>query len=139
MSRGIHRTLMANGLPFEERVEERGTEMRASLQLALYDAAYAQRLEQAIAQDSAFRGWHVRRVPRPDPDHNGVIVLDEEALAALPQPLPHPERMVMVTERDSERLSRAWEAGIASVVGDKDPVSTVMMAILAARFRAPWG
>ena len=45
--------------------------------------------------------------------------------------------MVLITRKDPQRLSRAWEAGIVSVVSVDDAPSTVLLAIMAAALRVP--
>ncbi len=107
------------------------------VQLALGRDSYANTLRQALLHEQAFRGWRVKCVASPDLAQNGVIVVDAEALDRLACPLPHPERVVLIAHKDAQHLHRAWDAGIVSVVDDNEPVSTAMLAILAARFRAP--
>lgn len=107
------------------------------IQLALAQTPYAKALREAIRREQAFRGWKVLPVERPDPDKTGVIVVDAETLDRLMLPVPNPERVVLITRKDPEHLGRAWNAGIVSVVFDNEPVSTAMLAILAARFRIP--
>jgi hypothetical protein len=81
----------------------------------------------------------VESVERPDPSQHSVLVLDDEAFARLPLPLPNPERVVLITRKAAQVLSQAWEAGIMSVVWADDPISTVMLAIMAAALRmAKW-
>ena len=63
------------------------------------------------------------------------MVLDEAGFARLPLPLFHPERIVLISRKDPETLAEAWEAGIVSVVSDHDPISTVLLAIMAAGLR----
>ncbi|MBI3665803.1 MAG: hypothetical protein HY236_06185 [Acidobacteria bacterium] len=105
------------------------------VQLALSQATYANALRDALAQDWAFRDFEVLRVDAPDLQKQGVIVMDSEALEGLQYPLQNPERVVLIACRDPQQLSRAWNAGIVSVVYDNDPLSTAMLAIMAARFR----
>ncbi len=110
-----------------------------AVQLALTDKLYAERLREALSRDWAFRDCRVAWVPAPDTRRKGVIVLDPQALERLPGPLLHPERVVLIAPRGPRQLSRAWEAGVVSIVHQEDPLSTATMAILAARFRAPNG
>lgn len=105
------------------------------VQVALSRAAYADALRDALAQDWAFRDCQVLRVDAPDLQKQGVIVVDSDALERLQHPLPNPERVVLIARHDPQQLSRAWNAGIVSVVYDNDPLSTAMLAIMAARFR----
>jgi hypothetical protein len=66
-----------------------------------------------------------------------VLVLDDAALAHLPLPLSHPERIVLVAHKDPERMAQAWDACIVSVVDVNDPLDTVLLAIMAAALRLP--
>ncbi|HYM12953.1 MAG TPA: hypothetical protein VEU62_19595, partial [Bryobacterales bacterium] len=106
------------------------------IQLALACGSYAEMLQKALRNDLAFHDWQVKQVDTPDPSRDGVIVMDAESLERLRSPLRNPERVVLVTRKSPELLNQAWDAGIVSVVGDTDPLSTAMLAILAARFRA---
>jgi hypothetical protein len=63
------------------------------------------------------------------------MVLDQAALEHLPLPLSNPERIVLITHRDLQLMAEAWEAGIISVVSKEDPISTVLLAIMAAGLR----
>jgi hypothetical protein len=51
-------------------------------------------------------------------------------------PIRCPERIVLVSSDDPESLAKAWDAGVNSVVYDRDPLTTAMLAVLAARLRA---
>jgi hypothetical protein len=62
-------------------------------------------------------------------------VLDQSALERLPLPLSNPERIVLITHRDPQLMAEAWEAGVVSVVSEQDPISTVLLAIMAAGLR----
>jgi hypothetical protein len=77
----------------------------------------------------------VRCVPLPDPRQEGVLVIDCRALEALPLELVNPDRIVLITRNDSQHLSQAWNAGIRSVVFSDDPLSTAVLAIMAAELR----
>jgi len=63
------------------------------------------------------------------------MVLDQSALEQLPLPFSNPERIVLITRKDAELMAEAWEAGIVSVVSEEDPISTVLLAIMAAGLR----
>jgi hypothetical protein len=45
--------------------------------------------------------------------------------------------VVLITRKDPQHLSRAWDAGIVSVVSEDDPANTVLLAIMAAALRVP--
>jgi hypothetical protein len=105
-----------------------------TVQFALADAVYAAALRDALVRSGP---WHVLRVQDPDPGQMCVVVLDEDAFDRLPLPLSHPERVVLITHKDPQHLSRAWDAGIVSVVSVDDAPNTVQLAIMAAALRVP--
>ncbi|MGO9232258.1 MAG: hypothetical protein ACLQKA_23935 [Bryobacteraceae bacterium] len=103
-----------------------------TVQLALADGAYAAALREALCRSCA---WHVESVARPDPGADCVLVLDEAAFGLLPLPLSHPERIVLITRQDPQLLAQAWDAGLVSVLSQNDPMSTVLLAVMAAALR----
>lgn len=105
-----------------------------TVQLAIADAVHAAALREALQRSGP---WHVVPVEKPNPAEKCVLVLDEEAFNCLPLPLPNPERVVLITRKDPQHLSRAWEAGIVSVVSVDDAPNTVILAIMAAALRVP--
>jgi hypothetical protein len=107
-----------------------------TIQVAIADAPYAAALRELLVRNGS---WEVLCVDRPDPDRNGVIVLDSEHLGLLRHPISNPGRVVLIARNDSGDLARAWEAGVNSVITDKDPPNTVVLAIMAARLRAGKG
>ena len=106
--------------------------MMQTVQLAIADGIYATALREALSRSCA---WHVESVSRPDPTRPCVMVLDQAALEHLPLPLSNPERIVLITRRDTQLMAEAWEAGIISIVSEQDPISTVLLAIMAAGLR----
>jgi len=106
--------------------------MMQTVQLSVADRVYAAAVREALSRSCA---CHVESVDRPDPGLAGVLVLDESGFARLPLPLSNPERVVLITRRDPRLLAQAWEAGIVSVVSEADPISTVLLAIMAAALR----
>ncbi len=106
--------------------------MMQTVQLAIADGMYVAALREALSRCCA---WHVESVGRPDPSQHCVMVLDQSALETLPLPLANPERIVLITHRDPQLMAEAWEAGIVSVVSEQDPISTVLLAIMAAGLR----
>ncbi len=103
-----------------------------TIQVAIANDRYAVALSELLARGAA---WKVLSVEVPDTRIEGVIVLDAQALDRLPSPTANPERVVLVTRNDPGALARAWEAGIVSVVSENDPMSTAMLAIMAARLQ----
>jgi hypothetical protein len=106
--------------------------MMQTVQLAIADGMYAAALREALSRSCA---WHVESVGRPDPAQHCVMVLDQSALQRLPLPFSNPERIVLITHKDAQLMAEAWEAGIVSVVSEQDPISTVLLAIMAAGLR----
>lgn len=72
----------------------------------------------------------------PDLERGGVLVMDGGTFDGLPSPPADPERVVLVARSGSRDLDRAFEAGIKSVVSNRDPLDTVLLAIMAADLRA---
>jgi hypothetical protein len=105
-----------------------------SVQFALADAVYSAALRDALVHSGP---WHVTRVDDPDPGQMCVVVMDEDAFNRSLLPLSHPERVVLITRKDPQHLSRAWDAGIVSVVSMDDAPNTVLLAIMAAALRVP--
>ena len=106
--------------------------MMQAVQLSIADRRYEASVREALARSCA---WHVESVAAPDLAQECVLVLDEAAFARLLLPLSNPERVVLITRKDPEALAEAWDAGIVSVVSDTDPLSTVLLAIMAAALR----
>ncbi|MGA3260921.1 MAG: hypothetical protein ABSE35_18720 [Bryobacteraceae bacterium] len=106
--------------------------MLHTVQLALADGAYLGALREALCRSCA---WRVESVARPDPAQDCVLVLDEAAFEHLRLPLCHPERIVLITRQDPQLLAQAWDAGLVSVLSQEDPMSTVLLAIMAAALR----
>ncbi len=106
--------------------------MMQTVQLAIADGMYAAALREALSLSCA---WHVEAVGKPDPSRQCVMVLDQAALERLPMPLANPERIVLITQRDPHLMAEAWDAGVVSVVSEQDPISTVLLAIMAAGLR----
>ena len=107
-----------------------------TVQIAFRDSGYAAALGGALARSGQ---WRVERVEAPDAGENCVLVMDEESLSRVRQPLPNPERVVLITRKNPkpESISNAWNAGITSLVSTGDSVSTVLLAVMAAGLRLP--
>ncbi len=103
-----------------------------TVQLSIADSVYAASVREALSRSCA---WRVESVDRPDPSRHCALVLDETAFVRLPLPLSNPERVVLITRKDPQLLAQAWDAGIVSVVSEEDPISTVLLAIMAAALR----
>jgi hypothetical protein len=103
-----------------------------TVQLSIADGQYATALREALSRSCA---WHVESVGCPDATQQCVLVLDEFAFAKLPLPLSNPERIVLIARKNPRVLAEAWEAGIVSVISADDPISTALLAIMAAALR----
>jgi len=105
-----------------------------TIQLALQNIEYAQSLQTLLLRDGAHR---VYLVDQPDLSLDGVVVIDgkhNENLHILDQ---EPERFVVITSKNSERLSRIWDAGVRHVVFEGDSPNTAHLAVIAAEMRLP--
>ena len=89
-----------------------------TVQLAIADSAYELALREALVRSGP---WRVEHVDAPAPDEKCVLVIDETYLNRVVLPLPHPERVVLLTRKDPAHLSCAWDAGIVSLVSPDDP------------------
>jgi len=103
-----------------------------TVQLAVGNAPYGATLCDLLAHTES---CHVQAVDKPDPRQSGVMVVNEKTLDRMHQPIDRPERVVLITPREPERLSRAWEAGIRCVVFDSDPPRTMALAVMGAALR----
>jgi hypothetical protein len=103
-----------------------------TIQLTLNDTRYASALREMLQRHG---NRDIRSTQIPDPRQEGVIVVDSDGLDRLPLPLLNPERVVLITKNDPQHLAQAWNAGIRSVVFHEDPLSTAVLAILAAELR----
>lgn len=103
-----------------------------TVQLAVGNAPYGAVLCDLLARTES---CHVTAVDRPDPRQSGVLVVNEQTLDSLPTPIDRPERIVLITPKEPERLARAWEAGIRCVVFDSDPPRTMALAVMGAALR----
>jgi len=103
-----------------------------TIQVSISNTPYAAALRELLARNG---NWQVLCVDLPDPSREGILVLDPDCLRRLPLPLRNPERIVLITRNDPDDLTRAWEAGVTSVVFDKDPLNTALLAVLSARLR----
>jgi hypothetical protein len=106
--------------------------MMQTVQVSIADSVYAASVREALSRSCA---WHVESVACPDPSRHCALVVDEAAFVRLPLPLSNPERVVLIARKDPQLLAQAWEAGIVSVISDEDPMSTVLLAIMAAALR----
>ena len=117
---------------YSSRGPESGLPRMEIVQLAISNPAYGSALRELLLRNAT---WKVLTVDIPDMRAEGVVVLDTVTLQRLPSQIAGPERVVLVTQNDPQHLTRAWEAGIVSVVFENDPISTALLAIMAAQLR----
>ena len=103
-----------------------------SIQIALSDTAKADALRVLLA-----RSTHVPVlcVESPNYEEACTVVLDGLRFSAESGSLVHPERIVLITNNDPTHLREAWEAGVNSVLTERDPMNTVVLAVLASCLR----
>lgn len=106
--------------------------MTDRIQIALSNARLAERLRELLLHTGALR---IDVVDAADQLDDGVIVTDAERLPR-PGAIRKPERYVAIAPRRDEALECAWNAGVKSVVYDTEPISTVVLAVMAARLHA---
>lgn len=105
--------------------------MRA-IQIAVADRGLVAKLSKKLEQSGAA---DVVCVDVPDVERGGVLLLDVSALRRVPRPLANPERVVLIAPEDEAELSRAFDAGIKSVVTARDDLDTILLAVMAADLR----
>jgi hypothetical protein len=105
-----------------------------TIQLALHNSDYAQSLRNLLLRDGAHR---VFIVDQPDFRLDGVVVIDGRRIENLSILDREPERFVVVTPKNSDRLERIWDAGVRHVVFEGDSPNTAHLAIIAAEMRLP--
>jgi hypothetical protein len=103
-----------------------------TIQIAIANSPYAAALRELLSRSGP---WEVLCVECPDWTRDGVMVLDPRCFELAPSPLERPERVVLIAPNDPGLFSRAWEAGVNSVVNEKDPIDTAVLAVMSARLR----
>lgn len=104
------------------------------VQMAVSENPFTAALQRELERNGE---WLVVRVDRPDLSLDGIVLVDELVLDHIDYAIPSPERVVLVCHNHSAELSRAWEAGIISVVFESDSPETAMLAVLSAALRVP--
>lgn len=64
-----------------------------------------------------------------------VLVVDSVSIRQMRRPFTHPEKMVLIARDEPGLITSAWDDGVNSVVFDRDPLSTKVLAILSACLR----
>lgn len=106
--------------------------MTNRIQIALRNAKLAERLRELLLHTGALR---IDLVEAADQADDGVIVTDAEQLPK-PSVIRKPERYVALAPRREQAWECAWNAGVKSVVYDTEPISTIVLAVMAARLKA---
>ena len=104
-----------------------------TVQVAITSGVCAEKARQALDNDAS---WCVSVVDTPDPDQEGVVLMDQCAFDKMSSPLREPWRVVLITRNDPLTLGRAWDAGIISAVFETDSAETLLLAIQSAALRA---
>jgi hypothetical protein len=107
-----------------------------TVQVAIRDTEYAQTVSALLRREGRYR---LMMVAEPDLTLEGVIVLDCEHLERLPSAVDAPERFVLITRKDPDKLAALWNAGIRHVVFQEDSPNTLQLAVSAAELRQPRG
>jgi len=102
------------------------------VQISLSDVLFA---NQVRAKLRNYSDWDVIEAQTPDLAHNGLVVLDQQALHGLRFPISRPERIVLVTRNDSGILQQVWSRGIRSVVFDTDSPHVAALAAMGLMMR----
>jgi hypothetical protein len=105
-----------------------------TIQLALHNSDYAQSLRNLLLRDGAHR---VFIVDQPDLWLDGVVVFDGKRIENFSMLDREPERFVVVTPKNSDRLERIWDTGVRHVVFEGDSPTTAHLAIIGAEMRLP--
>jgi hypothetical protein len=99
-----------------------------TVQLAITDAEYAQRLQRLLTEDGEHR---VVVVNSPSQKVPGVIVVESGVLGDLSS-VGDPSRFVVIESRRAYyRTSQLWRAGFRRIVFTTDPPVTTYLAILS--------
>jgi len=105
-----------------------------TVQVAIHDTGYAETICSLLRREGRYS---VLVVDEPDLALEGVVVLDCEHLEGLALSGEAPERFVLVTRKDPDKLAQLWNAGIRHVVFQEDSPNTAQLAVSAAELRQP--
>jgi hypothetical protein len=105
-----------------------------TVQIAIHNQPYAARLADLLKKDGS---RVVAVVDGPNPDAEGIIVMDGSTPENLLLFEAQPERFVVIARKDAALLSRIWDAGVRHVVFEEDSPATALLAVIAAELRMP--
>lgn len=98
-----------------------------TVQVAIQNREYADSVRHLLLHDGKHR---VQIVESPDMTSSGVIIIDAASLDHLSLlPTDH-DRVVVIAHKDSEKLSKVWDAGLRQVVFYGDPPQIVVAVVL---------
>ncbi len=103
-----------------------------TVQIIMADRKYATELERLLVRDGQHR---VLQLDAPDESESGVVVLDSGSFQEFEEAASHPEKVVLVAGHEEGLLTKAWEAGLRSVVYEDEPIQTTLLAVIAAELR----
>jgi len=103
-----------------------------TVQIIMANRGYARELERLLIRDGKHR---VLQLESPDQNQAGVVVMDESSFNEFEKIPCQPEQVVLVAGHESSLLTRAWEAGLRSVVYNDEPIQTTLLAVIAAELR----
>ena len=105
-----------------------------TVQLAIHDSTFAQSLRNLLLRDGTHR---VLLVDTPNLKEEGVVVMEANGSENLALLNSQPERFVVITRKDTDHLTRIWDAGVRHVVFQEDSPNTAQLAVIAAELRIP--
>ncbi|MCU0227498.1 MAG: hypothetical protein MUF01_07640 [Bryobacterales bacterium] len=103
-----------------------------TVQIIMADSRYASELGRLLLRDGQHRVLHLDAL---DEAESGVVVMDSHHFQDLSLPPCHPDQVVLVADHQEALLTKAWEAGLRSVVYADEPIQTTLLAVIAAELR----
>lgn len=108
-----------------------------TVQIIMTNRRYANELERLLVRDGQHR---VLQVDAPDTSNGGVVVMDSVSFREFSSDQQQvdqvpPEQVVLVADHEAGLLSKAWDAGLRSVVYSDEPIQTTLLAVIAAELR----
>jgi hypothetical protein len=98
-----------------------------TVQVAIQDPGYADSIRGALLEDG--NHW-VHLVEMPDASLGGVIVVDTMCLNTFPLLANELERLIVLVDKQSDDLSRVWDAGVRHVLFHGDPPHMARIMVL---------
>jgi hypothetical protein len=98
-----------------------------TVQVAIEDREYADSVRHLLLQDGRHR---VQVLEKPDVTLGGVIIIDVASLDKFSLEPTDQDRLVVIAHKESDKLSKVWDAGLRHVVFYGDPPQRVLAAVL---------